>query len=154
MLEHSIKLNNFIPQDSERELNASRKENLELKEENSYLKERINNLSYVLADLQDKAKHAEEEKNSLVTTIRLLHNDAKISHPSNNISENVIQPSNEIIQPLNETGQIVNVDINQTTLNQSNTSHVKQVSQGNSSKIATVDDQVTPLPKQIQCNFK
>ena len=125
---------------------------MELKKENSCLRERINNLSYVLADLQDKAKHAEEEKNSLVTTIRLLHNDAKINHPSNNISENVIQPSNEIIQPLNETGQIVNVDINQTTLNQSNTCHVKQVSQGYSSKIATVDDQVTPLPKQIQCN--
>ena len=31
LLEHSInKLNNFIPQDSERELNALRKENLEL----------------------------------------------------------------------------------------------------------------------------
>ena len=87
LLEHSIKLNNFIPQDSERELNALRKENLELKKENSCLKERINNLSYVLADLQDKAKHA-EEKNSLITTVRLLHNDAIINHPSNNISEN------------------------------------------------------------------
>ena len=102
-----------------------------------------------MADLQDKAKHAEEEKNSLITSIRLLHNDAKINHPSNNISENVIQPSNEIIQPLNETGQTVNVDINQTTLNQGNTSHVKQVSQGNSSKTATADDQVIPLPKQM-----
>ena len=100
-----------------------------------------------------------KKKNSLVTTIRLSHNDAKINHPSNNISENVIQPSNEIIQPLNETiqplnetGQIVNVDINQPTPNQSNTSHVKQVSRGNSSKIATVYDQVTPLSKQIQGN--
>ena len=86
-----------------------------------------------------------KKKNSLVTTIRLLHNDAKINHPSNNISENVIRPSNEIIQPLNETGQIVNVDINQTTPNQSNTSHPKLVSQANSSKIATVQNQVTPL---------
>ena len=52
LLEHSIKLNNFIPQDSERKLNALRKENLDaLRKEN-----------YVLADLQDKAKHAEEEK--------------------------------------------------------------------------------------------
>ena len=125
LLEHTIRLNNFIPQDSERELNALRKENLELKKENSCLKERINNLSYVLADLQEDA---EEEKNSLITSIRLLHNDAKINHPSNNISENVIQPSNEIIQPLNETEQTVNVDINQTTLNQGNTGHVKQVS--------------------------
>ena len=124
LLEHSTKLNNFIPQDSERELNALRKENLDLKSENSCLKERINNLSYALVDLQDKAKHG-EEKNSLITTIRLLHNDAIINHPSNNISENVIQPSSEIIQPLNETEQIVNADINQTTLNQSNTNHVK-----------------------------
>ena len=91
LLEHSIKLNNFIP-----ELNVLRKENSELKKENSCLKERINNLSYVLADLQDKVKYAEEEKNSLVTTIQLLHNDAKVNHPSNNISENVIQTSNEI----------------------------------------------------------
>ena len=59
LLEHSIKLNNFIPQDSERELNALRKE---LKKDNSCLKERINNLSCVLADLQDKVKYAEEEK--------------------------------------------------------------------------------------------
>ena len=52
LLEHSIKLNKFIPQDSERKLNALRKENLDaLRKEN-----------YVLADLQDKAKHAEEEK--------------------------------------------------------------------------------------------
>ena len=59
---------------------------------------------------------------------------------------------NEIIQPLNEAGQIVNVDINQTTPNQSSTSHAKLVSQGNSSKIATVQNQVAPLSKQIQCN--
>ena len=31
LLEHSIKLNNFIPQDSKRELNALRKKNLELR---------------------------------------------------------------------------------------------------------------------------
>ena len=99
-----------------------------------------------------KQSMQKKKNNSLITTIRLLHNDPKINHPSKNINENVIQPSNEIIQPLNETGQIVNADINQTTLNQSNTSHVKQVSQGNSSKTATDDDQVTPLPKQIQCN--
>ena len=131
LLEHSIKLNYFISQDSERELNALRKENSELKKDNSCVKERINNLSYVLVDLQDKVKYAEEEKNGLVTTIRLLHNDAKINHPSNNISENVIQPSNEITQPLNETGQIVNVDINQTIPNQSNASHAKLVGQRN-----------------------
>ena len=45
LLEHSNTLNNLIPQDSESELNVLRKENLDLKEENSCLNERINNLS-------------------------------------------------------------------------------------------------------------
>ena len=60
--------------------------------------------------------------------------------------------SNRLIRLSSRTEQIVNADINQSTLNQSNTSHVKQVSQGNSSKTATVDDQATSLPKQTQCN--
>ena len=50
-------------------MNALRKENLELKKENNCLKERVNSLSYILKHLQDKEKHAEEEKNSLITTI-------------------------------------------------------------------------------------
>ena len=98
---------------------------MEQKKENNCLKERLNSLPYILTDLQDKAKHAEKEKNSSIMTIRLLHNDAIINHPSNNINENVIQPSNEIIQPLNETEQIVNANINQSTLNQNNTSRVE-----------------------------
>ena len=32
-------------------------------------------MSYILADLQGKVKHAEEEKASLITVIRLLNND-------------------------------------------------------------------------------
>ena len=85
LLEHSNKLNNPIPQHSERELNALRKENLELKEQNSCLNERMNKLSYIvkLAYLQDKTKRAEDEKNSLITTMRLLHNDAIINHSLN-----------------------------------------------------------------------
>ena len=64
-------------------MNVLRKENLELKEENSCPNERDNNLSYILADLQDKAKRADDEKNSLNTTIRLLHNNAIINHSLN-----------------------------------------------------------------------
>ena len=56
-------------------LSALEKENHELKVENSALEERINNLSYILADLQGKVKHAEEEKASLITVIRLLNNN-------------------------------------------------------------------------------
>ena len=56
-------------------LSASEKENHELKVENSALEERIDNLSYILADLQGKVKHTEEEKASLITAIRLLNNN-------------------------------------------------------------------------------
>jgi regulator of replication initiation timing len=47
-------------------------ENLCLKTENKDLTERTNNLSYILADLQGKTKNAEEERDSLITAMRLL----------------------------------------------------------------------------------
>ena len=47
-------------------------ENLCLKSENKDLTERTNNLSYILADLQGKAKNAELERDSLITAARLL----------------------------------------------------------------------------------
>ena len=40
-------------------------ENSNPKNENENLKERVNNLSYISADLQEKAKNAEEQKDSL-----------------------------------------------------------------------------------------
>ena len=45
---------------------------LRLKNENNNLSERINNLTYILADLQGKTKNAEEERDSLITAMRLL----------------------------------------------------------------------------------
>ena len=50
--------------------------NTNLKNENNDLHERINNLSYILADLQGKAKNAEQEKESLITAMRLLVEDS------------------------------------------------------------------------------
>jgi hypothetical protein len=47
-------------------------ENLSLPSENKDLIERTNNLSYILADLQGKAKTAEEERDSMITAMRLL----------------------------------------------------------------------------------
>ena len=48
------------------------KKNLNLKNDNDNLKERVNNLSYILADLQGKAKNAEEQNDYLITAMRLL----------------------------------------------------------------------------------
>ena len=47
-------------------------ENKHLKNENNDLTERINNLSYILADLQQKTKNAEQERDSVITAMRLL----------------------------------------------------------------------------------
>ena len=40
-------------------------------------------MNNILADLQGKAKVAEDEKASLITTVRLLCNDLGINQPSN-----------------------------------------------------------------------
>ena len=72
--DHTDQLNG-LKNDEKVKLSALEKENHELKVENSALEERINNLSYILADLQGKVKHAEEEKASLITVIRLLNNN-------------------------------------------------------------------------------
>ena len=47
-------------------------ENMKLKSENGELMEKTNNLSYILADLQGKTKVAEEERDSVITAMRLL----------------------------------------------------------------------------------
>ena len=52
-----------------------RKDNARLKNENEKITERVNNLSFVLADSQDKVAWANEEKASLMASIRLLFKD-------------------------------------------------------------------------------
>ena len=76
--DHSKDLSELKNLNSELELSRLRKENAELKNENAMLKneneqitERVNNFNLVLADLQNKASSAEEEKASLITSIRL-----------------------------------------------------------------------------------
>ena len=72
-------------------------ENSDLREENDQLTERINDLSYILTDLQDKAECAEEEKAGLITTIRLLYKDLGGNQP-----EHAHYHSLESTQPLNQ----------------------------------------------------
>ena len=66
--EHSKELkqiNNLYP---DSELTVLKRENLGLKNQNKDLTDRISNLNYILADLQGKAKAAEDEKASLITS--------------------------------------------------------------------------------------
>ena len=79
LIERTKGLNEGKLKELENELACSRKENHKLLNENSNLKsanenltERANNLSYILADLQGKTKNAEDERDSLITAMRLL----------------------------------------------------------------------------------
>ena len=53
------------------------------------MQERINNVTYILADLQGKAKSAEQEKESLITAMRLITEDSnhKLNATTNDNAE-------------------------------------------------------------------
>ena len=78
-------------------------ENIDLKSENNDLNERVNNLSYTLADLQGKAKIAEDVKDSLITAMRLLIEDS--NHNDLNHKESVINANHnkEMVQRCPQT---------------------------------------------------
>ena len=79
-----------------------------LKVENSALEERINNLSYILANLQGRVKHAEEEKASLITVIRLL-NDNQV--PNDRVVEQIDANLADDQDQLNRTGEYLQPNI-------------------------------------------
>ena len=64
-------------EDKDKELKNLRQENAKIKDENKALTERINNLAHTLADLNNKAKIAENEKASLVCALSILQDDSK-----------------------------------------------------------------------------
>ena len=49
-----------------------KKSNKVLKDENEALKEKVANLTYLLSDLRREIRHVEEERQSLVTAIKIL----------------------------------------------------------------------------------
>jgi hypothetical protein len=51
------------------------KENASLKDENALLKQQINNYKCITSDLRTKVKDLENEKDSLVTVIKILHDE-------------------------------------------------------------------------------
>ena len=57
-------------------------ENADLKEKNAKCSERMDNLAYIVSDLNTKVKVLEEEKACLVTAVRLINEDQ-----NNQISE-------------------------------------------------------------------
>lgn len=94
-------------------INNFKREIYELKQENMELRERNTTLSYVMADLQTKVKDTENEKNSLITAIKLLQQD--LIQPSGNQEQvdtwqtvqrkktNVIKPATNVTRKTSDT---------------------------------------------------
>ena len=61
------------------------KENASLKDENALLKQQINNYKCITSDLRTKVKDLENEKDSLVTVIKILH-DEQNQHANKSIA--------------------------------------------------------------------
>ena len=57
------------------QVESLKKDNQKLVEENEQLRERNTNLSYIMSDLNTKVKEVENEKQSLVTALKILHGD-------------------------------------------------------------------------------
>lgn len=66
--------------------NSLQQENLKLKKENEILRDRLNTVSYVVSDLNTKIKDGENEKSSLITVIKLLHEDYRNTAAINEVS--------------------------------------------------------------------
>ena len=61
------------------------KENASLKDENALLKQQINNYKCITSELRTKVKDLENEKDSLVTVIKILH-DEQNQHANKSIA--------------------------------------------------------------------
>ena len=82
-------------------------ENKHLKGEKNDLTKRINNLSYILADLQQKTKNAEQERDSVITAMRLLIAETNGVMENNVIKQKMCNEADECTQ----LKDIVNPDI-------------------------------------------
>ena len=99
LLEYSEQLKELQNPNAANELCRLKSENSDLRKENDRLTERINNLTFILADLQDKAICAEEEKALLVTTIRLLYKDVG-GNQTAHVHDHSVKTTKPLNQPL------------------------------------------------------
>ena len=149
--EHTKGINQAKLQELENELARVRKENHKLSSENMKLKsekeelmEKTNNLSYILADLQGKAKVAEEERDSVITAMRLLVAESNLIVKDN--TDNELLNHNLNIEPgINEADDCtIQLDPNIQVSNRFSTLAVKENSSGKATTTTTEDTR----PKQ------
>ncbi len=90
-------------------------ENSVLKNENEFLRERLEVMTYTLSDLNNQIKSKDQEKESLLTAIRLIYDDSKIKssdaalHETNNV-EDSLEGNNEAYQTIHNKRKQPNVN--------------------------------------------
>ena len=102
-----MKSSPVLIQKSKNETDCLKEKNYQLMDENKHLKsekndltERINNLSYILADLQQKTKNAEQERDSVITAMRLLIAETNGVMENNVIKQKMCNEADECTQLL------------------------------------------------------
>ena len=122
-------------------------ENMKLKSENGELMEKTNNLSYILADLQGKAKVAEEERDSVITAMRLLVAESNIIVKDN--TDNELLNHNLNSEPgINEADDCsIQLDLNIQVSNRFSTLAVKENSLGKA--ITTTTEDTRPIQNNV-----
>ncbi len=90
-------------------------ENSVLKNENEFLRERLEVMTYTLSDLNNQIKSKDQEKESLLTAIRLIYDDSKIKssdaalHGTSNVEES-LEGNNEAYQTIHNKRKQPNVN--------------------------------------------
>ena len=103
--------------------------------------ERINNLSYILANLQGKAKNAEQEKESTITAMGLLvedsNNKPNTTFKDNNDKTSKQSRAHDSVDATGQTGEVINPNMQVSNRFSSLTIEESNEDDGN----ATQDDQ-------------
>ena len=123
-------------------------ENKHLKSEKNYLTERISNLSYILVDLQQKTKNAEQERDSVITAMRLPIAETNGVMENDVIKQEMCNEADECTQ----LKDIVNPDIK--LKNRFSVLENKQVEAGEFSATPNQNTEEGQVPKKKKAKSK
>ncbi len=134
-----------------------------LKNENEFLRERLEVMTYTLSDLNNQIKSKDQEKESLLTAIRLIYDDSKIKssdaalHETNNV-EDSLEGDNEAYQTIHNKRKQPNVNksalataaTSPFSTNQYSILSVQEIPDGNDTRTVIESDDVVEVKQVIK----
>ncbi len=138
-------------------------ENSVLKNENEFLRERLEVMTYTLSDLNNQIKSKDQEKESLLTAIRLIYDDSKIKssdaalHETSNV-EDSLEGNNEAYQTIHNKRKQPNVNksalataaTSPLSTNQYSILSVQEIPDGNDTRTVIESDDVVEVRQVIK----